>query len=361
MHRSLGFFLFVVYYASGLTDKPAANCTLTVTFQGLEIPDGGFVRATSGRLNQVYCRAYCTGPGDSPTLQFYRNENRISTLASKRIYSVRTTFDRNAILNVQDMIEADAGVYYCKGLINGRSQQRYFSLVFDPQLGSKQCEVSCTDGTCIVQTQLCDGSNNCEDGKDEFNCLDSASGNTELAENDAYLAVRPQLGSKQCEVSCTDGTCIVQTQLCDGSNNCEDGKDEFNCSDSGPQTKPAACAISCRDGICILQRQLCDGNDDCGDRSDEFNCTVSGKSKDPVPVAAIGGGVAAAVVVFALVLGSIILIKRRNRSQLYDNVVRKSNADCPEHTYDDLQNKSFRLTESLERTANEEHTYATSI
>ncbi|KAH3822411.1 hypothetical protein DPMN_124189 [Dreissena polymorpha] len=33
--------------ASGLTDKPAANCTLTVTFQGLEIPDGGFVRATS--------------------------------------------------------------------------------------------------------------------------------------------------------------------------------------------------------------------------------------------------------------------------------------------------------------------------
>ncbi|KAH3752110.1 hypothetical protein DPMN_186720 [Dreissena polymorpha] len=82
MFGSLGIFLCVVFSAS----------------------------ATSGRLNQVYCSAYCTGPWVSPALQFYTKDKVISTLATKRIYSVQTTHDRNAILHVQDMVESDEGI-----------------------------------------------------------------------------------------------------------------------------------------------------------------------------------------------------------------------------------------------------------
>ncbi|KAH3822410.1 hypothetical protein DPMN_124188 [Dreissena polymorpha] len=79
-------------------------------------------------------------------------------------------------------------------------------MLTDPQLGSKQCEVSCTDGTCIVQTQLCDGSNNCEDGKDEFNCLDS--GTRSLMSRQRFDVFR-----KRPDIFCKHSTCSTQKKL----------------------------------------------------------------------------------------------------------------------------------------------------
>ncbi|XP_052222794.1 complement C2-like isoform X2 [Dreissena polymorpha] len=205
MLGSLGIFLCVVFSASGLADKAATNCNLTVTFQGLEIPDGGYVRATSGRLNQVYCNAYCTGSGASHAFQFFRNDYRrpISTLASQRIYSVKTTFGRDIILNVQDMVESDAGVYYCKGWINGQGwQQRYFNLVF----ACPNNHMLCDNTRCIMDKDVCNGVDDCDDKKDESECDPKDCG------EDMF--------------ECDDGQCHSKTMLCDFYPDCLDGYDE---------------------------------------------------------------------------------------------------------------------------------------
>ncbi|KAH3716928.1 uncharacterized protein LOC127855528 [Dreissena polymorpha] len=159
-----------VQTASGFAVKAAPNCKLTVTFQGQEIPDGGFVRATRGRLNKVYCSAICTGPGTSPALQFSTKDNLISTLTSKRIYSVRSTHDRNATLNVQNMVESDEGVYYCKWRINGGGWRvRSFSLVF----ACPNTHMLCDNTKCIMKKDVCNGVEDCEDKKDETECATS--------------------------------------------------------------------------------------------------------------------------------------------------------------------------------------------
>ncbi|XP_068764757.1 transmembrane protease serine 7 isoform X1 [Struthio camelus] len=115
----------------------------------------------------------------------------------------------------------------------------------------------CSTGLCIEQVQRCDGINNCFDESDELFCVvPDWSCNSSFAVQDSLLA-------------------------CNGVSDCENGKDEQNCTDSIPCTNHT---FKCRNNICIRkQNAKCDGTVDCTDGSDESSCSCgSGKSSDLV-------------------------------------------------------------------------------
>ena len=67
--------------------------------------------------------------------------------------------------------------------------------------------------------------------------------------------------------------CIPKAWLCDGTQDCENGKDEMGCKKAS--TTKAVCVESewmCDSGECIVNRWKCDGESDCRDGSDEKGC-----------------------------------------------------------------------------------------
>ncbi|NXS97626.1 TMPS7 protease, partial [Jacana jacana] len=121
----------------------------------------------------------------------------------------------------------------------------------------------CSTGLCIQQRERCDGINNCFDESDELFC------------------VVP-------EWNCNSSFTIQDTLLaCNGVSDCENGKDEQNCSHSIPCTKHA---FKCRNNICIRkQNAKCDGTVDCIDGSDESSCSC-GNSRNSNLISRIVGG-----------------------------------------------------------------------
>ncbi len=104
-------------------------------------------------------------------------------------------------------------------------------------------------------------------------------------------------GCSRGKFECIDGSCILQTYLCDGKEHCLKGEDEANCwcvqrnkimnntefclhSCKWPQCKCAPMYFQCREGGCIHYALVCDGVQHCLDGSDEW-CTdtdVSGET-----------------------------------------------------------------------------------
>ncbi|NWT97948.1 TMPS7 protease, partial [Urocynchramus pylzowi] len=121
----------------------------------------------------------------------------------------------------------------------------------------------CSTGLCIQQMQRCDGINNCFDESDELSC------------------VVP-------EWNCNSGFAIQDNLLaCNGVSDCENGKDEQNCTHSIPCTNHA---FKCRNSICIRKQYArCDGTVDCVDGSDESSCSC-GSSKISNLISRIVGG-----------------------------------------------------------------------
>lgn len=117
----------------------------------------------------------------------------------------------------------------------------------DPTLEScKFSETNCGDGfrcdgdRCIDKLDLCDGIAHCIDASDEH--------------TDQCKSVKCSSNNFQCKIT---KQCIPKTWVCDNHFDCTDKSDEMeNCDE---------CAeFLCNNKVCILQSQLCDGVDNCG-------------------------------------------------------------------------------------------------
>ncbi|CAC5409320.1 Prostasin,Trypsin,Transmembrane protease serine 9,Transmembrane protease serine 11D,Cationic trypsin,Serine protease 33,Transmembrane protease serine 7,Cationic trypsin-3,CUB and peptidase domain-containing protein 1,Transmembrane protease serine 5,Anionic trypsin,Tryptase,Plasminogen,Anionic trypsin-1,Trypsin-1,Trypsin I-P38,Trypsin-10,Transmembrane protease serine 2,Trypsin I-P1,Serine protease 55,Chymotrypsin-like elastase family member 2A,Coagulation factor XI,Anionic trypsin-2,Trypsin-3,Plasma kallikr len=95
----------------------------------------------------------------------------------------------------------------------------------------------------------------------------------ETETEDSVAQTSPVLNSSATckeEFDCLNGVCVSFQWVCDGENDCENLKDEENCT-----VKYTQCGNSefrCDDGSCIPAKWRCDNNDDCGDNSDEHDC-----------------------------------------------------------------------------------------
>ncbi len=83
------------------------------------------------------------------------------------------------------------------------------------------------------------------------------------------------------EWTCSDGTCIATSEICDGNNDCSDNADEAE-SLCGDSDDCASGEFAC-DGGCIATSKLCDGVNDCTDSIDEASCGTGNVTEDTTP------------------------------------------------------------------------------
>jgi hypothetical protein len=62
-------------------------------------------------------------------------------------------------------------------------------------------------------------------------------------------------------ITCPDGTKLASSWMCDGEEDCADGRDERDCS-----------YFMCSDGQAIARSGVCDDYENCNDGSDEAQC-----------------------------------------------------------------------------------------
>lgn len=170
---------------------------------------------------------------------------------------------------------------------------------------------------CILQTQVCDGQNDCSDNSDEsftlcshknFTCPEFAfrcsygactkgdakcNGDQDCADlSDELLKECPGVKStveknncKEDEFPCLSGDqCVQGHRRCDGFPDCDDGTDETITECSLIECEPFT--FRCAYGACVAGDARCDGNSQCRDGSDELapECTFSRPAATPIPL-----------------------------------------------------------------------------
>jgi hypothetical protein len=123
----------------------------------------------------------------------------------------------------------------------------------NPSARVRDCQAACLTPECdggerrYTLLQRCNGTDDCEDGRDEADC--------------------PELDENAPEYCADSGARITVFNRCNGTDDCEDGTDEANC-----PSKPAL--FTCEGDIAgftrqIPQSQVCDLVPNCPDGSDE--------------------------------------------------------------------------------------------
>lgn len=139
-------------------------------------------------------------------------------------------------------------------------------------LAAKECREGCLEYeflcthscVCIPKVERCDGEQNCEDGEDEEEC-------TETTKQEVMQELRAQCQKDDQHVLCPRTYLCIDTKwLCDGDDDCGDFSDETRC---GERTGCSEDQFECANNLCIQKAWLCDGDNDCKDYSDEMNCT----------------------------------------------------------------------------------------
>ncbi|XP_046548454.1 sortilin-related receptor-like [Haliotis rubra] len=142
-------------------------------------------------------------------------------------------------------------------------------------------QFTCKNRFCIWHAARCDGFNDCGDNSDEVDC-----GEWRQQVNVMFTLSTLPVSETTCSTteflcysSNTEPTCIRDSWVCDGTNDCSSGEDERNCSGLVCDSDQFKCTYSYG---CVSQGQVCDGIVDCPDHSDENGCDTN-TTTSPLP------------------------------------------------------------------------------
>ncbi len=194
----------------------------------------------------------------------------ITVMTDVSCYHVRLESTANHLANITKKT---------RDLIVGRTAKLNISLV------CRYCDYQCSDGTCILSYQQCDGSFDCIDGKDEDNCdmckYSSGTYGSLSTHFCRHQCVRHMCYCNQHYYQCLQGGCIPGSKLCDRIRDCTDGSDETSCSystvrESSPDVEAY---FLCGEGGIINLSYIDDYNIDCVNGDDEQMTPIPSTAK----------------------------------------------------------------------------------
>ena len=163
--------------------------------------------------------------------------------------------------------------------VTSRQQQSSgsFTCTRKPVLVNFYCQLNqfqCVDGTCILSHYECDGSADCPDATDEFDCTHVCNAPQTFFRNSSmalfcYESCFP--GECICHdlyYQCESGGCVPASRLCDGTANCKQGEDEILCPGQSRPLFPKVpeAQFNCSSGFVIPAILVNDMVPDCSGR-----------------------------------------------------------------------------------------------
>ncbi len=151
---------------------------------------------------------------------------------------------------------------------------------------SSRCPVylfQCSDGSCIANTDQCNGIPECLHGDDEEKCIcDPFQNRTQhQVANDSLSLLRSEgLLWQKLSFICPGEKCIPFVYVCDGIQHCQNGADEFCIGSTKPAKKTFDVNVDmfeCLSGNSIPSQNVNDGIPDCLKGEDENEMLASNK------------------------------------------------------------------------------------